>query len=112
MLGASVASSTVFGGFLSEQWLGQPRELPAGDVYFAPIALRDPQLSRIPVQAQFMVNKRGQPRDIDVQVLVEGRDGFRGQLTRWLRAARFRPVMVDREMVDSNRISRDYTIIF
>ncbi len=95
-----------------EQWLAQPRELPAGDVYFAPIALRDPQLNRIPVQATFMVNKRGQPRDIDVQVLVEGRAGFRGQLTRWLRAARFRPAVIDRELVDSPMVSREYTILF
>ncbi len=95
-----------------QQWLEQPLELPAGDVYFAPIALHNSQVERIPVEVQFMVSDRGRAKEIQVQILAEGRDGYSGQLKRWLRAARFRPAMAEQELLDDVVIERRYTIIY
>jgi hypothetical protein len=99
--------------FLSwrQLWLEQARELPAADVYFAPIVLRQVKLELIPAQAQFVVTKRGSAREIEVQVLLEGREGFAGQLSRWLKSARFRPAMADREILDRAPLQRNYTIM-
>lgn len=80
-------------------------------MYFAPIALRNSNVERIPAAVQFVVSDRGRVNNIQVQILAEGRGGYSGQLKRWLRAARFRPAMAAQELLDDVAVERRYTII-
>ena len=91
-----------------QRWLQQPWELPASDVYFAPLSLRLESAQQTEMTTSFRVDRRGRARQVE---LGEAGQSLHSRLGRWLRAARFRPAMAGGELLDDVPVQRNYTVL-
>ena len=96
---------------LRRSWLESPRELPASDVYFAPLALREEGAEQTELLARFQVNVRGRAQQIRLEAASAPGQAYSHRLSRWLRRARFRPAMADGDLLNAAPMQRHYTVM-
>ena len=96
--------------YLREEWFDEPKELPVDEVFFAGPQLQDANTVYVPINLRFTVSARGKPGAIDTLSLGEEYEGLGYRLQRWLRAARFRPLLDEGEMVDSTLLEVEYLV--
>lgn len=94
---------------LQREWYSAPVELPAGNILWLPTSPLEPDNS-VPLVASFRVDARGRPRDVEARPLDPARTAQAIRLTRLLRDSRFRPRLVDGEMVDTEGLVREYRV--
>ncbi len=101
-------SSSEEGLVWRQRWLQQPWELPAGDVFFAPLSLRLESAQQTEVSTSFRVDRRGRVRQVEPGATGQS---LHSRLSRWLRAARFRPAMAGGVPLDDVPVQRNYTVL-
>jgi len=94
-------------GRLLEQWLGEPAELPAEDVFEINPNLLGPVL----VTASYNVSKSGQVRSIDVSVEPPDNIAISRRIRRWLTGAHFRPRFSQGFAEPVERLTRTYQMV-
>ena len=96
---------------LRRSWLESPRELPASDVYFTPLALREEGAEQTLLLARFQVNQRGRAQQVRLEAESAPGQAYSHRLSGWLRGARFRPAMADGELLNAAPMQRHYTVL-
>jgi len=95
---------------LSQQWLGQPVELPANGAFWQPRQLTAGE-EPVVVQARYDVTAAGRADNIEATALSSENEGKAGRVRRNLDGTRFRPRIVNGEPEAELQLLRDYEVL-